>query len=310
MTRHRHRTSRAGFTLLEFAVIFMLLFAGAMVLLVAISQAREQARMVSCRRNLSQIGFGLALYEQIKHELPAVGQLTSIEPKATMPPPGPLEELLHTLDLPDLTELSDASTKPSARAGALRGEVPVPGFMCPADRHATSDLFSAPVSYRASAGDSPAGDNGAFAPGRKLAFQSIDGRDGLSFTAAFSERLVGDGQSNHSIAENYALVLGPLEGKTCPPVLDPSTWRGDAGSSWIHADYRSTLYSHALPPGGSPSCIARDGGTALIGASSGHSRGTHLLLLDGNVNLIRTSIDPNVWRQFATVDSSAKAGAD
>jgi hypothetical protein len=38
-----------------------------------------------------------------------------------------------------------------------------------------------------------------------------------------------------------------------------------------------------------------------MGASSGHVRGVHLLLLDGSVTLIRPAIDPKIWREYANV---------
>jgi hypothetical protein len=299
--------TRSGFTLTEFVIIFLIVTATGLILLVAISRAREQARMVNCRRNLSQVGFGIALYDQVRGKLPEVGSLVPLESPAAASPRSPLELLLETLKLPDLTELADGTTMPNAQPGLIRGEIPIPGFVCPADRHASAEFFAAPISYRACTGDTPAGNNGAFAVGGSFGLKSIEARDGLGYTAAFSERLVGDGVANHIAPENYAVVAGPLSGAVCPEVVDPAAWRGDAGSFWTRADFRSTLYTHAFPPGSPHSAIARDGQTAFMGASSGHARGTHLLLLDSSVSLIRPTIEPSVWRQYATVDSASGA---
>ena len=38
-----------------------------------------------------------------------------------------------------------------------------------------------------------------------------------------------------------------------------------------------------------------------MGASSGHVRGVNLLMLDGSVKLVVPTIDPVVWREFATL---------
>ena len=73
-------------------------------------------------------------------------------------------------------------------------------------------------------------------------------------------------------------------------------WHGDAGSSWVVADYRSTLYNHALLPNAPLSCVAADGQTAFMGASSGHVRGVNLLMLDGSVKLVLPTIDRRVWK--------------
>ena len=47
--------------------------------------------------------------------------------------------------------------------------------------------------------------------------------------------------------------------------------------------------------------MALDGQSAYMGASSGHSRGVNLLMLDGSVKLVQPSIDSKVWRNFAAV---------
>jgi hypothetical protein len=169
-------------------------------------------------------------------------------------------------------------------------------------------VFPAPISYRAVTGDSPRGDNGAFAPGRTISLAAIEARDGLSYTAAFSERLVGDNRGGHPARHNYQVIPPPVPVGGCPESADPSVWRGDAGSSWSWCDYRSTLYTHALRPQESPSCLAHDGRTAAMGASSGHLRGVHLLLCDGSVTLIRPSIDRHIWREYANVGPAEPDG--
>jgi prepilin-type processing-associated H-X9-DG protein len=178
----------------------------------------------------------------------------------------------------------------------------VPGFVCASDPNATAGMFPAPISYRATTGSSPPGDDGAFAPGRSIRLKDIEAADGLSFTAAFSERLVGDNQPSATTLRNYRVVPGPLTGAGCPSDSAVGGWRGDAGSSWAWADYRFSLYNHALLPSARPSCVASDGQTAFMGASSGHVRGVNMLLLDGSVTVVRLTIDPKVWKEFARIN--------
>jgi Protein of unknown function (DUF1559) len=97
------------------------------------------------------------------------------------------------------------------------------------------------------------------------------------------------------------VVPPPLPAAGCSAQGGLDRLRDDAGSSWIGSNYRSTLYNHALPPNGRPSCIADDGRSAFMGASSGHVRGVNLLRLDGSVALTVPSIAPAVWRELATV---------
>jgi len=90
--------------------------------------------------------------------------------------------------------------------------------------------------------------------------------------------------------------------------VDASIWRRDAGYSRRACDCRSTLYNHALIPGGQPSCIARDGQTAFMGASGGHPRGVNMLLLDGSVSLVVSTINAKVWKEFAGIGSGQYTG--
>jgi hypothetical protein len=221
-------------------------------------------------------------------------------------PAGPLKILLETLGLADFTALAPGAPLPGA-SRPVPGEIPVPGFVCASDPNATAGVFRAPISYRATTGDDLTGKNGAFAPGRKTSIAKIEEGDGAGFTAAFSERFVGDNLADHISPANYAVAPGPLPSQGCTLVWikdQHARLRGDAGSSWTWADYRSTLYNHGLPPGAPLSCVAADGQSAFLGASSGHVRGVNLLLLDASVKLVLPTIDPKVWKEFAAVSDA------
>jgi hypothetical protein len=291
---------RAGLSAIEVIVVLVIIVLTALLLMMAMPRGREEARAVACRKHLGQIGLALALYDSTQQNLPGVGPLEGLVAPGGPSPPGPLRILLETLQLPDLTALDNPKkTPPQARPGQVLHAVPVPGFVCASDPNALAGRFTAPISYRAVTGDDQRGDNGAFAPGRVLALRDIEAADGTSYTAAFSERLVGDNQPNHAAPFNYQVVPGPLSAAACPETSDFSAWRGDAGSSWTSSDYRYTLYNHSLPPNGLPSCVAQDGKAAFMGASSGHVRGVNLLLLDGSVTLVRPSVNLIVWRAYA-----------
>jgi Protein of unknown function (DUF1559) len=308
--RRQHLRRRNGLSLADVVVLLVLMGAVAMLLMMGVSRGREQARLVGCRKNLAQIGFALALYDQMHGHLPEIGPIGAPDGAADRQSPGPLKVLLETLQLPDLTELRDQNSRPEPRPGQVPGEIPVPGFVCASDPNALAGRFRAPISYRATTGDNFRGDNGAFAIRSKFGLAAIEAGDGLSYTSAFSERLVGDDQPGHAASINYEVVPSLPTSGGCPPLSDPAAWRGDAGSSWIAAGYQSTLYNHALPPNGQPSCMATDGRSAYLGASSGHVVGINLLLLDGSVSTIRPSINLKVWRDYATIASSPRDGTD
>lgn len=279
-----------------------------MLVVMGMTRSRENARLVYCSRNLTRIGFALSLFDQMRGELPAT-EINPPDQPASTGPPGPLKTMLRELDLPDFTDLKDPRTRPKGHHGQIPGEIPIPGFTCPSDPEATGGRLPAPVSYRAATGDSPRGDNGPFAPGRIWSLAAIEQRDGASYTAAFSERLVGAGDAASESVRSYWIAAGPLTGSGCPAASGPSDLRNDAGASWVAADYRSTLYNHALTPGASPSCIAANGRTAFMGASSGHVRGVHLLRLDGSVTVIAPTIAPKIWREYAAISPPEPLGS-
>ncbi len=286
---------RRGMTAVEVLVVVAILAAIALMLMMAIPRGREQSRLAACQANLMPIGIALAIYDESQGHLPVV----AVADDGAVRGDGPLKALLAVLDVPDLREAAVLKDRRPDRTGFVPGERAVPGFVCASDPGATAGRFAAPISYRAATGDDPDGRDGAFAPGRQIGLAAIEALDGTSFTAAFSERLVGDGRPLPA-PSNYARVPGPLAGAGCPPA-DPSSWRGDAGSSWVAADWRSTLYNHAMAPNATPSCVADDGRAAVIGASSGHVDGVNLLALDGSVRTITPHVDAKVWREWGSL---------
>jgi hypothetical protein len=290
---------------IDVIVVLILATVLVLVMLMALPRGREQARLGACQKNLAQIGLALALYDQTQHQLPWIEILEPPDRSEQQQDgsPGPLKILLRALGQHDFMALAP-NAQPPRSTETLSGETPVAGFVCSSDPMATAGLFRAPISYRGCTGGTHLGSDGAFSTGRENSLVKIEQSDGTSYTAAFSERLVGDGLQGQASLRNYALAAGPLPADECSLLWlkdRGAYWRGDAGSSWVVAGYLSTLYNHALQPGSPSSCVALDGQSAYMGASSGHSRGVNLLMLDGTVKLVLPSIDPNLWREFAVV---------
>jgi len=264
-------------------------------LFMLVPRQRESARVVGGQQNLMQIGRALALYDVGGGHLPPV----------RLGDHGPLAMVLAELSVSDFRGL-DPKRPPVKQPGWEIAERPVPGFVCSSDRHAVAGIHPAPVSYRATTGDTPDGRSGAFALDRSTTFAAIEAADGASYTALFSERLVGDNASGMRSSWNYALVGGPVVASECPD-SPSSAWKGDAGSSWVRADWRSTLYSHALLPNAASSCVASDGRTALMGASSSHLQGVNVLIADLSVRTLTPHVDSKIWREWASITLPAVA---
>ncbi|HWE37411.1 MAG TPA: DUF1559 domain-containing protein [Isosphaeraceae bacterium] len=285
-------------TLAEVLVLVAIVGVVVMIVLTALPRQRELARNVACQKNLSQIGRAIVLTDESAGRLPGVPPLGA-EPAG----PGPLATMLDALGQEDFSALSPERKAPGRLANPTKAPRRIPGFLCPSDPNALSNLFHAPVSYRATTGSQPDGRDGAFAPGRRLSLAQVEAGDGQSFTAAFSERLVGDGRDEEATT-NYAVVPGglPAEGVR---VVPGASWKGDAGSSWLEATWRSTLYNHAIRPQAAPSFLASDGRAARMGASSGHDGHVYLLMFDGAVRPVARGIDPAVWKALANTDDGA-----
>jgi hypothetical protein len=281
--------SLRGLRAVEVIVLLILVLIVSLFLLIAMPRGRESSRRVTCQRNLMQIGQAIVMYHERAGALPIVG----------LDADSPLAAMLAELGLADFKGLD--KSKPLPKAGTVpAGSRRIPGFICPSDPNATAGIHPAPVSYRANTGDSPDGNGGPFAIGRKVTLVEVDAADGTGFTAAFAERLVGNGSTSDRGLGGYCIVPGPIVGRECPP-NGSSCERGDAGSSWLKADWRSTLYNHSHVPDFPTSCIADDGKTAHMGGSSGHPDGVHVLLLDGSVKIYRRSVTPEIWRALGTI---------
>lgn len=289
----RRRTERAGVEAAEVIVVTVLFVTVFLIALMNLPRQREVARTVGCQQNLMKIGIAVALYDKMTGKLPGV-ELADGHPSG----PSPFLRMLDVLGQPDFVDFKSRD-KPPPRRVEKRADLRIPGLICPTDPRATKNTFDAPVSYRATTGDSPEGRNGAFAPGWVGSLADIEAKDGTGYTAGFSERLLGSGIDGGVALENYAIVPGPLKvGSLAKP--DPKAWKGNAGSDWRVADWTSSLYNHALPPGSPESRITDNGSAALMGASSGHEDGVYVLFLDGSVKTVTRSVNPSIWRSHAT----------
>ncbi len=303
------RGTRRGLTAAELVVVVVIIVFAALFFLMSLPRQRERARLSSCRDNLRLIGVALLQYDQRVGCLPTVA---SLSPDAVYSggsqakqPLSPLAMLLQELGMPDLRGIDDPQAPPRSETGARPTERVISGFLCPSDSNATGGLFPAPVSYRATTGPTADGRGGVFEIGRRVSLDQVESGDGKSYTVGFCERLVGDKKAAKVGLETYFEVPGPIGDEGCDGT-DASSPRGDAGGTWLTSNWRSTLYNHVLIPGAMPSCIARDGSSASMSASSGHLVGVNALVLDGGVRTFTTSVDRRIWRAWSTIDEESK----
>ena len=294
---------RRGFTLLELAVVVGVIALLAALLLPAVLNARSAARGVSCKNNLKQLGVALANFESTHGEYPDMGGTR------------PHIALLAQLDQAPLSKRIASGTWKESEVGII------PTYLCPDDAcNATPTLH--PTSYGANLGS---GRNtprsaGPFTLGGATSPPEV--RDGFSHTAAFAEIVSGA----PSTIRLWRVPLSTWDTssddslKSCLAV-DPETGQKVVGYArgvdWIAGLTVNVGYNHLAPPN-SRSCVLTDPGDdngtsvtsygAVLSSAAPHPAGPNVVFLDGRVDAVAPSVDPEVWSALGTVYGSEVVG--
>ena len=298
----------------------------------AVQRTRERARAISCRNNLHQLTLAAYEHESTHGAFPYTSTrwIDAGPPRKDYHSRAPHRELMAFLDGTiarklDPDDVSDPgwTPRPPALVSADSRElqsIHVPIFACPSDH-----VPAGATSYRANLGSSvqvlsvllnseTPKPHGAFENGRRVGTSEF--RDGLSNTAMFGERVIGDFNSSRyePFRDVFALdrdVPNTSEmARLCRDVAVPSP-RSEysfAGGTWQLGGWLNTWYSHVLTPNSTvPDCgegaCCVDGGRVVIAPRSLHDGGTHVAMSDGTVRFVATSIDRTIWLAIGTRDS-------
>ena len=362
----RPKPRRRGFTLIEVLVVIAIIGLLIALLLPAVQAAREAARRMQCANNLKQIGLALHGYHDAVGSLPwgqgpfgwndwgaAVMLLPGLEQGALF------DSLNFSADL--------APAIPGCPANATAQRATLAVLLCPSDL----DRLSNPEghsNYVASAGANPlffgrATPANAFpvasvypTPDGLFAFVSaapdpqfggvvtLAGiQDGLSQTAAFSERIKGIGVGNQldpgtptsavagvprpaGVTTNGApadSVPGPYH-QACranpPQAGNLASDAGPGGVNWYafgmhwwNGHPYAGRYNHVMPPN-SWSCLydvnGIINGNGAVPASSRHGAVVNVLFADGSTRAIKQTVAVPVWWALGTRAGGEAISAD
>jgi prepilin-type N-terminal cleavage/methylation domain-containing protein/prepilin-type processing-associated H-X9-DG protein len=359
----RRPSSQAGFTLIELLVVIAIIAVLIALLLPAVQAAREAARRAQCVNNLKQIGIAIHNYHDVVQKLPwGAG------------PWGWNDWSAHVMMLPyiEQTNLYNAinfrngcadNNCPNVNTTVVYRQIAT--ILCPSD----PDRLTTPqghVNYVGNAGSAPnsfygwnAVSQGATGPWAgvfcfvgvacdvapappcgaangqtpfSIGFSAVT--DGLSNTAAFSERVKGKAANNRSAgydagkpsASYVDIPQVANDGKTdaspmafynaCKAISNPQTRQLDsqdsAGARWDVGYAADTRYVHVLPPN-FLQCTGDDddaGRQAGYGGSSRHAGGINVLFCDGSVKFIKDSVNIQTWWALGSRANNEVISAD
>ncbi len=326
------RTLGQGFTLIELLVVLAVVAMLIAILIPAVQESREVAMRARCANNLKQITLAYHGHVDLHQTFPSASGLpisnkgrdlrlfsafTSLLPflerRADHDAINFDVALWDSFDLPANLQRRDSIDPANHTVFATV----IDTFLCPSDPAARTVTRTGGMSYRANLGDGSLigrSDRDILGPFSRigLAIGPRDIKDGLSNTAAFSERLRG-GTFGAPLDPRRDIVLGRMRvGLEDREVLDncsfqrPGTARFKccAGSAWSVASLAHTSYNHWLAPNSqTPDCgldrfMPMEG---WVGARSAHTGMVMVGMGDGSVRSFSDQIERRVWRAQGTI---------
>ena len=342
---HNASNRRSGFTLVELLVVIAIIGILIGMLLPAVQQVREAARRTQCSNKMRQLSLGLLSYESAMEQFP-VNQVGPPESGAggsgyfswlvPMLPYIEQENLHNSINLTINNGDSDGFMMSTTHQNAEAASTVVSSFLCPSDSPSFDSVIvmgtanPAPDNYAANGGwpsyasgyngERPTRGkfNGIIAnvhPSANVVWHAAGGvrlsqvTDGMSHTAAISERVVQNGNNPTTIREDQRLesfhvtentrTLSQLD-DSCNPNQTHSDILNSAfvGRAWI-SGYALTAptYLHLKTPNTWMGHFGNSDfdGDFMATPSSGHSGGVNLALVDGSIHFIADTIDREVW---------------
>jgi prepilin-type N-terminal cleavage/methylation domain-containing protein/prepilin-type processing-associated H-X9-DG protein len=337
------RPSRQGFTLIELLVAIAIIAVLIALLLPAVQAAREAARRMQCTNSMKQIGLAMHQYHTVYEAFPPVG---SVDINGDSGGSGrvPQTASIH-LRLTNYLEqravydsynfmLGDVLNGAAVPANTTVMATAIPGYLCPSDPNpgSTESLAGGSsarvttVNYAVNGGVNRWNYGGrtsgtAWWLGGHPFFGSLVRisavTDGTSNTAGFSEWVKGTSGQNTPGANLVDAIAqytngGPQNDYNVCRAASTPLW-DFKGEYWTLQDTgRGGPYYHVMTPN-QPACAvssAFGNVDSFIGASSFHPGGVNLLLLDGSVRFIKSSINLAGWNALGTRAFGEVVGAN
>jgi prepilin-type N-terminal cleavage/methylation domain-containing protein/prepilin-type processing-associated H-X9-DG protein len=363
-----------GFTLIELLVVIAIIAILIALLLPAVQAAREAARRAQCVNNLKQLGLALHGYHDVHTVVPwgsGPWGWSDFSAHVMLLPYMEQTSLYNAINFNDGDD-SDQNGVNAAQPDALFNfttqVVQVATFLCPSDPNRLTYSSSragkpfAVNNYAGNSGSSPYSfwsitqfdgvfkwvggtiqSNGTtrsgtpFGQGRASAISFAAVTDGLSNTAAFSEKVKGIGNTNRDALDQLtpSATIFPLTGFPGAPDNPPALWippqqaynvcralnllnfkastvenQRPLGYYYMAGYPSATRYNHVMPPNGTVCSNNGDAGYGAYPASSRHPGGANVCMADGSVKFIKSSVNIQTWWGLGTKANGEVISAD
>lgn len=323
---------RLGFTLIELLVVIAIIAVLIALLLPAVQQAREAARMTQCKNNLKQIGLALHDYHDIFQVFPPAyqtlpsGSATMGTPDPTTGDAGPgwtgLFALLPHIEQTTLYNSFNYRLASWDPINAKPAKMKVPAYLCPTavndantykvlDSSGTTLAEFSRSNYVANAGrnevwDDPSIDLSSKADGpfyRNSRVSVRDVIDGLTTTVFFGE------QTPFHSNSTWVAIVPKAQTCTNSPQFATAPCDYAAPQINVHSGPNSVPNSGPSPIELSIIHVPNSKLGNVDSMYSDHHGGCNVLMGDGTVRFVSNTIDGLIWSYVSTIAGAEIVGA-